>query len=344
MKARLLVVLVAACGDAGPGAAGADARGDGPVGGATILRGVNLAGAEFGEANLPGIYDVDYTFPTADEVAYFHGVGMNVVRLPFRWERLQRTLEGDLDPTELARLDAFVAAATGRGVAVILDPHNYARYHGGVIGGDDVSRAAYADLWRRLAARYPDDLVIYGLMNEPHDLATEAWLAAANDAVAAIRGAGSDNLIVVPGNAWTGAHAWFQDWYGTPNATVMAGVVDPTGPWAIEIHQYLDADFSGRAPTCQSRTIGSAQLAPVTAWARERGIQLFLGELGGSADATCLAAVDDMLDHVDANPDVWRGWTWWAAGPWWGDYMFSIAPRPDGSDAPQLAVLRAHLP
>jgi endoglucanase len=347
MTGRALLILIAGCGGGtGPAApdAARDAVVDAPLAETSVFRGVNLAGAEFGETNLPGTYDVDYIYPTAAEVDYFQGAGMNVVRLPFRWERLQRTLEGDLDPTEVARLDGFVAHAIGRGVAVILDPHNYARYHGEVVGGGVVSRGAYADLWRRLADRYPDDLVIYGLMNEPHDMATEDWLAAANHAIAAIRGTGSDNLILVPGNAWTGAHGWFQDWYGTPNATVMADVVDPTGPWAIEIHQYLDADYSGRAPECQSTTIGSEQLAPVTTWARERGIRLFLGELGGSDQAICLAAIDDMLDHVDANLDVWRGWTWWAAGPWWGDYMFSIAPRADGSEAAQMAVLRAHLP
>jgi endoglucanase len=50
---------------------------------------VNLAGADFGEGNLPGTFDVDYTYPTFEEVDYFVGKGMNVFRIPFRWERLQ---------------------------------------------------------------------------------------------------------------------------------------------------------------------------------------------------------------------------------------------------------------
>jgi endoglucanase len=32
---------------------------------------------------------------------------------------------------------------------------------------------------------------------------------------------------MVPGNGWTGAHSWFQAYYGTPNASVMSGIVDP---------------------------------------------------------------------------------------------------------------------
>ena len=52
--------------------------------------GVNLAGADFGEGQLPGTFGKHYTYPTAEEVDYFTAKGMNVFRLPFRWERLQR--------------------------------------------------------------------------------------------------------------------------------------------------------------------------------------------------------------------------------------------------------------
>lgn len=44
------------------------------------------------------------------------------------------------------------------------------------------------------------------------------------------------------GNAWTGAHSWFQDWYGTPNSEVMDGIVDAGDNFVFEIHQYLDGD------------------------------------------------------------------------------------------------------
>jgi endoglucanase len=351
------VLLLAACGSGGGGDddvadddgtptpdADPNAPDAPPLGGDSVMRGVNLSSAEWGEGNLPGTYDTDYTYPTTDEVAYFQGKGLNTVRVAFRWERLQRTLGGDLDATELARLDALVGYATSQGVLVILDPHNYARYHDDLIGSAQVSRAQYADFWSRLADHYKADArVVFGLMNEPHDIVTEDWLAAANDAIAAIRATGATQLVLVPGNAWTGAHSWFQDWYGTPNATVMTGVVDPADHYAIELHQYLDADFSGTAATCQSGTIGSEKLAPVTTWAREHGIELVLGELGGGSDATCLAAIDDMLDHIDANLDVWRGWTWWAAGPWWNNYMFDLDP-PGGGDAPQLPTLLEHVP
>jgi endoglucanase len=58
---------------------------------------------------------------------------MNTFRLPFRWERLQRSLGGVLDATELGRLKGVVSGLNNQGAVVLLDPHNYARYRGTLI-------------------------------------------------------------------------------------------------------------------------------------------------------------------------------------------------------------------
>lgn len=307
-------------------------------------RGVALAGAEFGAQSIPGTYNTHYTYPTAAQAAYFGGKRMNTVRLPFLWERLQPALNGPLDAAELGRLKAFVDATTAGGQFVLLDPHNYARWGGQVVGSAAVPNTAFADLWRRLASEfkaYPK--VMFGLMNEPREMPTEQWLAAANAAIAAIRATGADQVVTVPGNAWTGAHSWLQNWYGTPNGTVMKGIVDPLKNFVVEVHQYLDADSSGTSATCTGPTIGSQRLADFTAWARANGVRALLGEIGAASNATCNAAVADALTHLQNNPDVWAGWVWWAAGPWWGDYMYSIEPS-GGTDKPQMSVLQPFLP
>src|SRR5262245_14947866 len=90
--------------------------------------GVNLAGAEFG-STVPGTFGSDYIYPNQGEVDYFRGKGMNLIRLPFRWERLQQTTNANFNGPELNRLHTFVSATTAKGVYVILDPHNYARYY-----------------------------------------------------------------------------------------------------------------------------------------------------------------------------------------------------------------------
>src|SRR4051794_28008255 len=75
---------------------------------APTYTGVSLAGADFGETVLPGTYNTNYTYPTTAEVDYFLGKGLNTFRIPFRWERLQRTANGAFDATELNRLNTIV--------------------------------------------------------------------------------------------------------------------------------------------------------------------------------------------------------------------------------------------
>jgi endoglucanase len=305
--------------------------------------GVNLAGAEFGEQNLPGVYGTDYTYPEPGEVDVYADIGMNIIRLPFRWERLQQSLGGELDATELGRIDQFLTTAKRRDMTVILDPHNFARYDDQVVG-EDLDTAYFADFWSRLAKHFVDDeAVIFGLMNEPHDMSTEVWLDAANEAIAAIRKTGAKQLILVPGNAWTGAHSWTASYYGTPNSEVMGGVRDPGDNFAYELHQYLDADSSGSGTTCPSTTIGVERLTAVTEWLSTGNYRGFLGEFGAPANDTCLRAMDELLTYVGEHSDIWMGWAVWAGGPWWGENILSVEPRPNGDERPQMAVLERHL-
>lgn len=46
------------------------------------------------------------------------------------------------------------------------------------------------------------------------------------------------------------------------------------------------------------------------------------------------------LNFINQTSDVWYGWTYWAGGPLWGNYMYSVAPGKDGSEKPQMAVLK----
>lgn len=321
-----------------------------------LYTGVNLSGAEFG-TKLPGLFGVDYTYPTNSEVDYFIGKGMNTFRIPFRWERLQRTLDGPLDATELTRLTRIVDYATSRGAQVVLDPHNFARYHGraddptqGLIG-TEVPDSAFANFWSQLATTFSDNRrVIFNLINEPHTMPTEQWVNAANTAIDAIRATGATNLALVPGNAWTGAWTWSDNWYGTPNAVAMLQFRDPLENFAFDVHQYLDADGSGTSPEVGSVTRPTERLSGFTAWLRENNQRAFLGEwavarqmVGTQANQIGDEAMQNLLQHLEANADVWLGWAWWSAGPWWGDYMFSLEPTGNQQDRPQMDVLESHL-
>jgi endoglucanase len=49
---------------------------------------------------------------------------------------------------------------------------------------------------------------------------------------------------------------------------------------------------------------------------------------------------------MQANSDVWIGWAWWAAGPWWAqDYIYLLEPKADGSDRNRLmSTLQNYFP
>ena len=212
------------------------------------------------------------------------------------------------------------------------------------VGSAQVPEAVFADLWRRLALRYgANPHVMFNLVNEPHDLPTEQWVLAANAAIAAIRGASAANTIIVPGNAWTGAHSWSSTSYGTPNSVAMLAITDPSNNVLYEVHQYLDANSSGGSGPCVSATIGSERVAGFVRWLRDNGKKGFVGELAGRDDAMCNAAVTDMLTTMMGASDVLVGWLWWAAGPAWREgYPFVIEPK-NGLDRPAIALLRPFL-
>jgi endoglucanase len=56
--------------------------------------GVNLAGAEFGK--IPGRHATDYAYPSSALIDYYAQLGFNLIRVPFRWERLQPRLGAPL--------------------------------------------------------------------------------------------------------------------------------------------------------------------------------------------------------------------------------------------------------
>jgi endoglucanase len=269
---------------------------------------------------------------------------MNIFRVNFVWERIQPTALGEFASVYAGKLDGLVSYATSKGATVLLNPQNFARYYGNTIGSSQVPNSVFADFWRRLATKYASNArVIFGLVNEPHDLPTEQWVSAANAAIAAIRGTGAGNTISVPGNGWTGAWSWQQNWYGTANAVAMLNIVDPGNNMVFEAHQYLDSSAGGASSQCMSTTIGSERLAPFIAWLRANGKKGLLAEFAGANNATCNAAVDGMLKTIENASDVMMGWIWWSAGPAWSNgYIFSIEPS-GGHDAPQMSVLAPHL-
>lgn len=300
--------------------------------------GVNLAGAEFGSTR--GKYGTDYIYPGISQLDYFKSKGVELVRLPFTWERMQPSLGGELDPAELARMVRFLDAAAERGFKVVIDLHNYGRYDGKVIGSADVSVAEFKDFWTKLASVLKDHPAIwgFGIMNEPHDMGSStAWPRAAQAATDGIRSTGSDDIIIVSGDGWSGAHSWKQY-----NANL--DVYDPLDNLMYEAHQYFDRGSTGVYKTYDQEgaypMVGVDRVKPFLDWLEENGHRGFIGEYGvPDNDPRWLTVLDNFVKALEEHniPSAY-----WAAGPWWGKYSLAIEPR-NGVDRPQMDILERYL-
>jgi len=325
------------------------------------LRGVNLAGAEFGDTKIPGALNTDYTYNSERSFQYFAAKGLTLIRVPIRWERIQPVLGGPLDATNLNALKRNIGWAKTNGAKVIIDPHNYGRYkinEGGVLkeyvidesydGAVKVSSANFQDLWVRLSNEFKDEAAVYAydLMNEPHDMGKADWKAISQAALTAIRNNGDNKLIMVPGDAWSAAHRW-PSVHGP-----TTWISDPANNFMYEAHQYFDSDNSGTykrtydqelAGNANLATLGQTRVAQFVDWCNSNGVRGFLGEFGvPNTDPRWLTVLDNFLSALDAAGfDA----AYWAAGEWWGSYALSVQPQSSFTiDRPQLAVLMKHLP
>ena len=306
------------------------------------LKGVNLAGAEFGHQKLPGVLGTDYIYPSQADLSYFRAIGMNVIRMPIRWERIQRQLHSRLDSNELAQIKQVLGWARDLNLCILLDIHNYASYHGKPLGTAAVPAIALEDVWLRLAQALPDtNNLALGLMNEPAAMRPSQWLSLAQATVLALRRAGSQHLILVGSGRWSGAHEFDVRVDGPSAAEVFANFRDPLRRFAVELHQYADSDFSGGGTLCIDPGRLRSIMQTLANWSKQNRVRLFLGEFGVPSNPDCLTAMLTLLLAMQDN-NVWLGWTYWAAGPWWGDYALSIQPG-NGPPAAQLRVLRNFL-
>lgn len=332
--ARLMRAALLACGVAGAACVQAACLGERP------LRGVNLAGAEFNPERMPGTLFKDYTYPAPADLQYFAAQGANAIRLPFRWERLQRSLGAALDAGELQAMRRVVGAAREHGLCVILDAHNFGTYARQSLGSPEVPVSAFVDFWLRVREAFPEaGHVAFGLMNEPAKTSRETWARAAQQVVTALRDNGAKHLLLVSGAGWSGAHDWSVRVSGVSNAEAFAGLHDPLRRSVLEVHQYADSDHSGTRADCMAPERMRRLMQRVAEWARLNRQRLFLGEFGTPPDAACLATLKAQL--AAARDEPWAGWAYWAAGAWWGPhYVFGIHPLPGLPERAQLAVLR----
>jgi aryl-phospho-beta-D-glucosidase BglC (GH1 family) len=198
--------------------------------------GLNISGGEW--SGTGGTHNIDYHYPSLSDLSHYAGKGVDFIRVPIRWERVQDALGGPLDLSgDIALIKQLLVDAASLGMDVLIDVHNYGRYNDvaiGASGGPTI--AQFADFWKKMAIELKDytSLVGYDLMNEPHDMpGAGVWKAAAQAATDAIRTVDMNNVIYVEGDGWSSAHTWLNN-----NSNFI--INDPANRIIYQAHGYYD--------------------------------------------------------------------------------------------------------
>ena len=305
--------------------------------------GIVLCGAEFGERQLPGKLNTDYIYPTTEEINYFASKGFQTFTLPFKWERVQHSIGGDLDSLEINRMKQFLSECDKLHIKVILTLQNFAVYNKDSkdiqLGSRHLSYDNYKDFWKKMALAFINNKNIYGfdIMNEPRGIFGSHWLKAAQKAIQGIREVDLLTPIIVDGEN----SSFSKDWPYENNK--LRKLKDPSNNIIYDAHCYFDYNHSGRYDGIYERKIksdvGIDRVKPFVNWLKRNNKKGIIGEFGVPADKKWMEAMDKFLAYLKENG---LSANYWAAGPWWNDYPLSVEPK-DGKDKPQMEILNKYM-
>ncbi|ARG97215.1 hypothetical protein B6N58_05815 [Legionella micdadei] len=324
---------------------------------------------------IPNLSLTDSSTTNSDfkDTEEFIKAGINTVRVPISWGFLQLDGPG-IGVLNEEYYENYIApllrSLTQAKVNTIVDLHAYMRYSkfGEQISGCNpaftahcpdgtliTDEAAYKSIWGQLAERMLKDskidknYLMLDLMNEPVDVPDDKVFTIQAALIKMLREQNYRGYILVEGNNWTGLHSWTTyQWTGsdgTPytNATLFtrdnfakAGITD-LSKVVINVHQYLDSDYSGTHDTCLQdlTTTGSNgfNLNAFGDYLTTNQLQAIVTEFGaGRSSDSCRAPLTHFMQYLQDNAAKDKGygfvgWTIWSTGHGWGNYNLRVLPN-----------------
>lgn len=350
--------------------------------------GINLSGLEFGKVIdpvvIPNLSEADSQLPVSDlkDTQAFINQGMNTVRIPVSWGYLQLDGPGVGGINESYYdnyLRPLLESLTQAKVYTMVDLHAYMRYSrfgeqysgcgpdGACPDGTLITdEKAYQSVWGQLLARIQKDskidqkYLMLDLVNEPVGVPNDSVFTIQASVIKLLRQQGFEGYILVEGNSWTGLHSWTTaQWTGSDGQTytnaslftranfAKAGITDLSRV-LINVHQYLDSDYSGTHQSClpNLETTGENgfNLDVFTSWLQENKLQAMVTEFGtGQDSASCAAPLKQFLQYMQDNSSKGKdygfaGWTVWSTGHGWGNYNLRVTP-----DSYQMGIMSEFL-
>ncbi|KKA31089.1 hypothetical protein TD95_001784 [Thielaviopsis punctulata] len=262
----------------------------------------------------------------AAQMKHFASEGANTFRIPVSWQFLTNNKGGtDLDSTKFGEFQAVMKACLDTGAYCQIDLHNFARYDSGIIGQGGPSNDEFTTLWKNIAEPYKgNDKVIFGLMNEPHDLNINLWAETCQAVVNGLRNSGATSqIILLPGNNFTSVATMIDN----GSAAALLNVTNPDGSTdnlLLDIHKYLDINNSGTHAACVMNNVQAFD--DLATYLRKAGRKGFISETGASGDSSCLTMFCQQNEAIAKNADVYQGLTGWGAGSFKQDYILTLTP------------------
>ena len=108
-------------------------------------------------------------------------------------------------------------------------------------------------------------------------------LVLANDqaAINGIRASGAKQLIIAPSSDY------------------LYMIEDPINNTAMDIHEYLDTDFSGGPSVCDQTF--PTNLAFLTSWLQQYSLKAMITEFGGGNNTDCDTDIQQAIDYMADN-------------------------------------------
>jgi hypothetical protein len=295
---------------------------------------------------------------TESDIEHFARVwGGNVIRWQFfeaatkdrPLDQYDAWLEG-----QLAAFDRAVEHCRKHGVKLVLDLHSppggQAFSAGYITARGDIFRsplaqAKFLDVWRRIAARYKGNEVIWGfdLLNEPDDsmVSEEAmdWQDLAHAAALAVREVDPDRTLIVEPNRW-GSPAAFAAFQPLPLPRIVYSFhfYDPHPFTHQGIHNNpAGITYPGEiAGKVWNKAALEEAMQPAIDFARKYRVHLYVGEFSAIRTAPPGTAAAYLADVTSLFEKHGFDWSYHAYREWQGWSLEHEGPldRPRPADSP----------
>jgi endoglucanase len=246
-----------------------------------IGRCINVAGAL--EADREG----DWGYIVRDkDLRLIAETGFEAIRLPVKWSaHAKKDLPYTIDPKFLARVDHIINTANAYGLRVILDMHHYDELY----ANPDAHEARFVAMWIQLARHYkdyPNDKLIFELINEPRDKFVKQRMSdAQNRLLGMVRQSNPTRTVILSGDSW-------GNFEGVDNLRIP-----PDPNIMVSVHFYEPFEFTHQGAKWMEKPppLGpdwgkvreikklAAYAEEIAKWQEAKNAPIFLGEFGAAS-------------------------------------------------------------